>query len=264
MTEKPSFDINLPFVFRTMVHRTVLLFAIVLIVVVGLLSQQMGCSLLGSDSETPTETFDFSERPDDWSAMFSNYHVGREDDFELESGYRPLPEPLDTTRYGFYLSGKNLSDDLNMFLKHRLDDLDPETSYEIKFEVSFATNAPSGCAGVGGAPGEGVTVHTSASEIEPDRVVDDSRQDGFYRLNLAENYSGDEQSWYRATEIGDVANSRECEEGRQYEIKTVSSGEQSVTTDEEGGAWLLVGTRSGFEATTSLYYTEVKIYLSED
>lgn len=223
-----------------------------------------GCDIFtGSDDPDHAYEYSFDDEPGDWSALFSNYGVGREDDFELESGYRPLPAPLDSGQTGFYLSGKNLSDDLNMFLKHRISGLQPETTYELAFEVSFATGAPSGCAGVGGPPGEAVTVHVDASETEPGRIVDDSREGGFYRLNLAEEYEGDAQSWYRSTEIGDVANSRECEEGRQYEIKTLSGGTRTTATDAEGNLWLLVGTRSGFEATTSLYYTDVEVEVRE-
>lgn len=226
--------------------------------------QLTGCVFFtGSDDPSQTYEYSFDDEPGDWTALFSNYGVGREDDFELVSGYRPLPAPLDSGQTGFYLSGKNLSDDLNMFLKHHLNGLEPETTYELAFEVSFATDAPTGCAGVGGPPGEAVTVHVDASETEPGRIVDDSRKGEFYRLNLAEEYEGDAQSWYRSTEIGDVANSRKCEEGGQYEIKTLSGGTRTAATDAEGNLWLLVGTRSGFEATTSLYYTEVKVEVRE-
>ncbi len=224
-----------------------------------------GCSLF-TDSDNPDASYEyqFEEQPDGWTPLFSNYGVDREDEFELESGYRSLPEPLDTDNVGYYLSGKNLSDDLNMLLKHRIDGLAPETTYRIIFEISFATEAPSGCAGVGGAPGESVTVHADASPVEPTRIVDDSRDQGFYRLGLAKNYDGSAQSWYRATEIGDVANSRNCEEEWQYEKKTLTGGGQMVKTDANGEIWLLIGTRSGFEATTSLYYTEVKVRLRKD
>lgn len=260
---KIDFDVN--WLQNFFLGRTSLLFAILYIFLIIVLFQTSGCSLVtGSDDPDFTYEYQFDDRPNDWSTLFSNYWVGREDDFELESGYRPLPEPLDTDKTGYYLSGKNISDDLNMFWKHRIDDLEPETSYRVEFDVTFATDAPSGCVGVGGPPGEGVTVHTSLSNIEPARVVDDSSEMEFYRLNLAERYDGEAHSWYRATEIGDVANSRECEEGREYELKNVMGVQQSTTTDASGSFWLLVGTRSGFEATTSLYYTEVKVRLWED
>lgn len=224
-----------------------------------------GCSLsTSSDDPDATYEYHFEEQPDGWTTLFSNYGVGREDEFELESGYRSLPEPLDTDNVGYYLSGKNLSDDLNMFLKYHMGGLEPGATYRITFEVSLATDAPSDCIGVGGAPGEGVTVHADVSATEPVRVIDDSREQDYYRLNITEDYEGLAPSWYRATEIGDVANSRDCEEGRQYEIKTLSGGGKTVTADADGRFWLLIGTRSGFEATTSLYYTKVKVSLKED
>ncbi|SHG03077.1 hypothetical protein SAMN05443144_11753 [Fodinibius roseus] len=257
-------DISVDHVQNSFSSRATPLLILSFIFLILLSFQHIGCdSFTGSDDPEQSYEYQFDEEPGDWSALFSNYGVGREDDFELESGYRPLPAPLDSTETGFYLSGKNISDDLNMFLKHRISGLQPETTYELAFDVSFATAAPSGCVGAGGPPGEAVTVHVDASGIEPGRIVDDSRDEGFYRLNLAEEYEGEAQSWYRATEIGDVANSRECEEGWQYEIKTLSGGNRTATTDAEGGLWLLVGTRSGFEATTSLYYTEVEVDVRE-
>ncbi len=260
----PTPSINFNSLKHFFLGRSTILFVVLFTILMVTLFSNMGCSLFnGSDSFDHTYKFNFDEQPDGWTALFSNYGVGREDDFELESGYRTLPEPLDNDKLGFYLSGKNLSDDLNMFLKHQVDDLEPDATYRVIVKVSFATDAPSGCAGVGGAPGESVTVHVGASAIEPGRIIDGSREQDFYRLNLAESYTGEAQSWYRETEIGDVANSRECEEGREYEIKTITGQQQAVTTDESGNLWLIVGTRSGFEATTSLYYTEVKVDVSK-
>jgi len=252
-------DLDFRFLANFILGNTKLLLVIFL---VALSVQIVGCSAItGSDDDTPdyTHSYNFNEEPKGWKAMFSNYGVGREDFFELESGYRSLPEPLNTNRTGFYLTGFNHSDDLNMLLKHRVDSLEPNKTYDVLFAVTFATDAPSGCFGAGGPPGEAVWVHTDASSIEPDRIVDDKLEQDYYRLSFAENYEGDAISWYHETKIGDVANSRDCEEEREYEKKTVTGGERSVTADEDGVIWLLVGTRSGFEGATSLYYTEVKV-----
>ena len=40
--------------------------------------------------------------------------------------------------------------------------------------MEFATNAPSGCVGVGGAPGENVWIKAGATDIEPESVLDSS------------------------------------------------------------------------------------------
>ncbi len=49
--------------------------------------------------------------------------------------------------------------------------------------------------------------------------------------------------------MGDIANSWECEEGYEYEIKEISSGpfHDTVTADENGRVCLLFGTHPGFE-----------------
>ena len=59
--------------------------------------------------------------------------------------------------------------------------------------------------------------------------------------------------------VGDVANSIPCGNPPQWELKQLSSGSGAVeaTTDGSGSLWLFVGTDSGFEATTSVYYTWV-------
>jgi hypothetical protein len=63
--------------------------------------------------------------------------------------------------------------------------------------------------------------------------------------------------------LGNVANSQPCEvssEGivRRWELKTLRTpAALAIRADDHGAVWLLVGTDSGFEATTSLYYTRV-------
>lgn len=79
---------------------------------------------------------------------------------------------------------------------------------------------------------------------------------GYYRLNL-QYKSDDPQVWYQNSIIGNIGNTNDCDEDYEYEMKEVKSelAHDRVTTDEEGKAWLLFGTRSGFEGKTSLFYT---------
>jgi len=56
--------------------------------------------------------------------------------------------------------------------------------------------------------------------------------------------------------IGDLANSRSCEQGFEWELKRLASGQSlMITTDSTGRAWLFVGTDSGFESRSAVYYT---------
>lgn len=47
-----------------------------------------------------------------------------------------------------------------------------------------------------------------------------------------------------------------------YSLRKLS-GECTGKTDDQGNLWMIFGTDSGFEATTTLYYTSVHIKLKE-
>ena len=56
--------------------------------------------------------------------------------------------------------------------------------------------------------------------------------------------------------LGDVANSRPCEESRRWERKSFASRSvpAAVSVPASGQAWLLFGVDSGFEARTGIYF----------
>jgi hypothetical protein len=56
-------------------------------------------------------TFDFATSSEGWSAGFSDYPVGWEQQMDLVTEYRPLPSPLDQRRGGLFIGGTNSSDD---------------------------------------------------------------------------------------------------------------------------------------------------------
>ena len=58
--------------------------------------------------------------------------------------------------------------------------------------------------------------------------------------------------------IGALANSQECgSEAPRWELKVLSSGSDSMqfSTDGSGVVWMFVGTDSGFESRSEVYYT---------
>ncbi|MGH8196228.1 MAG: hypothetical protein ACREQ8_17800, partial [Woeseiaceae bacterium] len=133
----------------------------------------------------------------------------------------------------------------------------PETTYQLDLRVEIASNAPSGCFGVGGSPGEGVFIKGGAVAIEPVRVADAMGNNWIMNIDKGEQANGGVD----AQVLGDFANSKDCALGDfSYELKTLSNLEQAeffVTADPLGEAWLIVGTDSGHEGTTSIFYTEI-------
>ncbi len=206
-----------------------------------------------NNDDPQTVRIDFTQGTQGWVAGFADYPVGQDGFFELEADYRALLSPLNTSQNAQYISGNNHSDDLWMYYKGQVAGLDANRGYAVRFEVEIATNVPNGCIGVGGAPGEGVTVKAGASTSEPEAIV----IGGDWRMNVdkgQQTNGGDD-----ALAIGDVANTVPCGEPPRWELKQLSSGLESlqVQTDGSGSVWLFVGTDSGFEATTSIYYTWV-------
>lgn len=222
-----------------------------------------GCDAAGTESPGGKRDFDFSTSDHGWEAIFTDYPVGEADDMELTTGHRLLPDSSRLEGKGLFISGVNHSDDLKMLFRRQIEGLKPGATYRAQFHVEFATSAPSGCPGIGGAPGEGVKVLAAADQKKPERVAENVGQEDWYRLNIERE--GDPQKWYQSSIIGHIANSRGCDEPAAFEMKKLTStvGHDTVKADEEGRAWLLFGTRSGFEGETSLFYTRFRAKLSQ-
>ena len=181
---------------------------------------------------------------------------------ELQSGYSALPSSIASGRAALFISGNNHSDDLFTFFTRRLDGLKPSTGYTATFALEIATNVPRGCGGVGGSPGESVFVKAGASTAEP-RVTQDSS--GALRMTIDKGNQAIGGS--NALVLGTIENSRPCTlenlATRPWELKTLSSGSQiTIETDANGRVWLLIGTDSGFEGPTSLYYVSFQVDLA--
>lgn len=220
-----------------------------------------GCDLAESEPPGAELDFDFSASAHGWEAFFTDYPVGDSSDMELAAGHRPLPDSSGLQGEGLFISGVNHSDDLKMLFRRQISGLKPGATYEARFHVEFATSAPSECMGIGGAPGQGVKVIVAADREKPERFAEKVGQNDWYRLNIERE--GDPQSWYQSRILGHIANSRSCQEPAALEMKTLTSGagHDTVRADEEGRAWLLFGTRSGFEGKTSLFYTRLRVEL---
>lgn len=219
-----------------------------------------GCDSTQMDT-TSSFRYDFSPSTHGWEAFFAGYPVGWRDKMELTAGHRPLPSSVEASGKGLFIRGVNHSDNVKMLFRRKVDGLAPNATYSARFTVRFATNAPSDCGGIGGAPGQGVKVIAAATRTRPEEVVIDDPEPA-HRLNV-QHQADDPQAWYQGSIIGHIGNSRDCESEPVFELKTLrsESAHDSVTTNAQGEAWLLFGTRSGFEGPTALYYSRVEAHL---
>lgn len=227
-----------------------------LILMLGLPFLFLACNDDDIVNQPPQTDFndEFNGDKKGWTAGFSDYPTKQESDWELEEGIAALPAPLDTQKKGFRISGNNHSDDLFMYFTKKVTGLKANQEYNAGFAIEFASEAPSeGWMGVGGAP-NAVHLGIGAVGTEPKNVVDNQDH---YRLNIGKiNQASDGKDM---KVIGDIGNGTE----KQGYKLLQKSGEIKGKTDANGNLWLIFGTDSGFEATTTLYYTSVKVKLTE-
>lgn len=195
----------------------------------------------------------FNDGAGTWSAGFSDYPITDADIYELVAQLAPLPS--DNSRQGFRLKGSNRSDDLFMFIKTEVTELQPSTRYQLSGSLTFLSNAGVGCVGIGGAPGESVFVKVGASEIEPAQAD--------YYLNVDKGNQSEPGN--DALMVGDVAASEADCSGNVFAEKTIEIELENgfeVQTSQSGSIWIFVGTDSGYEGVTDLYYTSIDLSLS--
>jgi hypothetical protein len=104
-----------------------------------------------------TYTFTFDDNAEDWEAGFSDYSSDWEvENLEFVYEHSSLPEQVNIKSKSLLISGRNLSDDLFMFIKRKFTGLKPNHSYLIRVQIELASQYPEQSVGIGGSPGASV------------------------------------------------------------------------------------------------------------
>jgi hypothetical protein len=226
---------------------------------IGVVFLLVSCSLPDQEIRVFSISYLFFDADEGWQGDFADYPEGDSVSYELAYGHDLLPANLNAnliTR-GLYISGKNESDDLFMFVKKKISGLRPNTTYLLLFNVRFASEAPTGAVGIGGAPGESVYLKAGASVTEPKKLL----EAGMYRMNIDKGNQDEEgESMINLGHIGVSANTT------QFTVisrNNTSANPVQITTNNSGEIWLIIGTDSGYEGTTRLYYTQIDVLFNE-
>ncbi|MFI5299739.1 MAG: hypothetical protein ACHREM_16760 [Polyangiales bacterium] len=202
-------------------------------------------------------SYDFSHGSHGWLVNFAEYTEGM--DLQLLAELRQVPPADLPDRAGLFVRSMNRSDDVFAFLRKYLG---PENgivagrSYRISYEIEFASNEPAGQRGIGGDPAKAVVVKAGASAVEPLAVLDG----GFVKINVEKG--AQQAGGVCASVVGDIANGRDSHDPKQYAVVRKShTHEKVVTAGPEGQFWLLVGTDSGYEGLTALYWLTINVRL---
>ncbi|MFM7320087.1 MAG: hypothetical protein ACKO5K_01010 [Armatimonadota bacterium] len=166
-----------------------------------------------------------------------------------------LPAPF--TGNGLLLEGTNRSDDLLLYASQAIAGLPASTDFLAAIDVEIVTDTPTGCAGVGGSPGESVWIVSMASATEP-AVVDFQ---GMRRLNLER---GNQSQPGNSSDVpGTIASSNtDCATRKAPESKwLLPTRSIPVRSDVDGRVWITLGMDSGFEAKSRVWIRSATVRL---
>jgi len=221
----------------------------------------VGCS--AKYEQTYRFNYTFDEDQEGWVTGFADLPADYDPDlFELDSGWSELPSGLEGS--AIYLSGHNRSDDLFMYLQQHITGLKPETTYQVDFSIDLASNTPEGMMGIGGSPGESVYIKAGAVNREPELVTDDI---DWLRLNIDKGNQA--TAGEDMINLGTIANPNidlGTFTGEEYALMNLNNQMISftVTSDKDGSIWVIIGSDSGFEGATTLYYDAIEIRSIEE
>jgi hypothetical protein len=198
-------------------------------------------------------SFDFKESDHGWKAGFADYPAGP-DSTALELKYEYTT--VQSGDHAFMLSGNSHGEELFMFLKKKLTGLQPETNYTLTFSVELTSNNLQGTKDSIIVPGDMVFLKVGATAIEPKRILDRNK----FVMNIDKGILGDS-----GQDMVYIGNLTPNPDPVNYINRSNSSSTTSplvVRTDGDGNLWLIVGTDSGIEGVTTLYYSKINIALS--
>jgi len=198
------------------------------------------------DPVASTVTIDFNTGIDEWRSDVADYG-DKDRPTEVASGWRDLPAPL--SGKGYYLAAHNNSDDVLTYVTRQLHGFVKNAQYNVTFELRYATDAGTGCAGVGGSRGDSVYMVAAANYFNINTV---QQPDLRYRVNLDRGNQGTSGTQGKVLGTQGVAGLG-CAGGTWASTTRKSSEPIVVRADTDGNFWIMLGADSGFEGTNAVY-----------
>lgn len=178
------------------------------------------------------------------------------DDF-YEYSHLIVDSPVEGNRRALEITGNNHSDDMFMGFYRKITGLEPNTEYIFKLNADIGTNVSGGMVGIGGSPGSSVYVKAGFVTEEPEtQVMDDGH------IRLANVDKGNQSQSGSDMKVLSNIEKDSGDSSSDYEYKNIY-GYFFVKTDAEGSIYFVMGTDSGFEGLTKLYYDNMQLTIRQ-
>lgn len=201
-------------------------------------------------------SYDFEQSAEGWEGGMADFPKDWDQSrLEFEFAHAGLPAEVEEDGMALRISGRNLSDDLFLFIKKKITGLEPNHTYRATFEIELASSYPEQSVGIGGSPGASVYLKAGGSTNEPMPVEEGDD----IRMNI--DKGNQSQGGESMVVLGNIGIPGDVFEYQLIQRDNLQNPVQ-VTTDSNGSLWLIVGTDSGFEGTTTLYYNTIEVELT--
>ncbi|WP_394843769.1 hypothetical protein LZC95_42810 [Pendulispora brunnea] len=195
-------------------------------------------------------TRNFNEYPEETSHWLMN------------SGIYPMPDGLEGR--GFLVQGNNHSDDMDMHLVRKLgaaEGVQPNTDYDVLVTVDLAGAAPTDAVGVGGSPN--LQVKARATTKDPTTYAYAGNHVRFKDVDMSPQMGTDVAVNGVCYTERPQAGEPKCPQGRiPFHLNLGKpSSPIRVRSNEAGEFWLTVGSHSGFESFSAIYYARIHVEL---
>lgn len=205
-------------------------------------------------------TSNFAQGSDGWLPVFTDYNLVQSG-FEFLAEVRNLPDYVEVPRpfrQAYYLQSHNRSDDVFMFLKRVLTSAEgivPDTNYRLSFNLWFASNAAD-CVGAGGDPGTSVYLKAGGSTQEPVPLL---QSNGYISVTIDKGNQSTGGSEMGV--VGNISNGGSCATPTYVLLQKSYQHPHPIRSSSSGDLWIAVGTDSGYEGFTGLYYYQIQVRL---
>jgi len=222
-----------------------------------------GCN--GTESNEPlTFSYGFDTNTQDWQGGFSDLPVNYEEQgYDVIFQYTEIPVEGEEGG-GIFLKGNNHSDDLFLYTTKsfsKQDGLKPSTEYNVNLSFALATNVPPGMMGIGGSPGESVSIKAGAVKFKPESIEENIGIEVYLRMNI--DKGNQFNSGVDMIILGDAAKGEgPGQDDESYQYKNFNY-DFKVDTNDAGELWIIIGADSGFEGISELYFDNISLTFTE-
>jgi hypothetical protein len=206
--------------------------------------------------------FEFSKGAGGMLAGFSDFALST-GELDLIAEVRPLPPGVSCSgesRNAYYLEGNNHPDDLFMFLKGIItesDGLIHGQGYLASFDIEFASNN-NNCVGVGGSEAS-VFLKAGGTTYQP--VTEVGKEETYDYVSINVDKGNQAQGGRDLGLIGSIWNGIECPESEYRMLRRTYKHPTVIYASRYAELWIALGTDSGYESVTGVYYYKITVDL---